>query len=326
MYTASEKRYDDMYYRHVGKWGLKLPPISLGMWQNFSYTDNFENMENMCHTAFDNGIVHFDLANNYGDPYNGASEENFGKILRRGLGNYRDELCISTKAGFDMWPGPYGCKHGSRKYLTASLDQSLKRMGLDYVDIFYHHIFDPETPLEEVALALDNAVKQGKALYVGISNYNKAQTAEIKNIFDELRTPFIINQPSYSMLNRWIETDGLKDYAAENGLGLAVFSPLAQGMLTDKYLGGNKGTSNRPWMKNVPDAKTLEKLEKLNQIALNRGQKLSQMAVSWILRDGKVTTVLMGASRPEQITENIQAVFKTDFTDDELKAIDELIK
>lgn len=326
MYTASEKRYDNMYYRHVGKWGLKLPPISLGMWQNFSYTDNFENMENMCHTAFDNGIVHFDLANNYGDPYNGASEENFGKILRRGLGNYRDELCISTKAGFDMWPGPYGCKHGSRKYLTASLDQSLKRMGLDYVDIFYHHIFDPETPLEEVALALDNAVKQGKALYVGISNYNKAQTAEIKKIFDELRTPFIINQPSYSMLNRWIETDGLKDYAAENGLGLAVFSPLAQGMLTDKYLGGNKGTSNRPWMKNIPDAKTLEKLEKLNQIALNRGQKLSQMAVSWILRDGKVTTVLMGASRPEQITENIQAVFKTDFTDDELKAIDELIK
>lgn len=326
MYTASEKRYDDMYYRHVGKWGLKLPPISLGMWQNFSYTDNFENMENMCHTAFDNGIVHFDLANNYGDPYNGASEENFGKILRRGLGNYRDELCISTKAGFDMWPGPYGCKHGSRKYLTASLDQSLKRMGLDYVDIFYHHIFDPETPLEEVALALDNAVKQGKALYVGISNYNKAQTAEIKKIFDELRTPFIINQPSYSMLNRWIETDGLKDYAAENGLGLAVFSPLAQGMLTDKYLGGNKGTSNRPWMKNIPAAKTLEKLEKLNQIALNRGQKLSQMAVSWILRDGKVTTVLMGASRPEQITENIQAVFKTDFTDDELKAIDELIK
>lgn len=326
MYTASEKRYDDMYYRHVGKWGLKLPPISLGMWQNFSYTDNFENMENMCHTAFDNGIVHFDLANNYGNPYNGASEENFGKILRRGLGNYRDELCISTKAGFDMWPGPYGCKHGSRKYLTASLDQSLKRMGLDYVDIFYHHIFDPETPLEEVALALDNAVKQGKALYVGISNYNKAQTAEIKKIFDELRTPFIINQPSYSMLNRWIETDGLKDYAAENGLGLAVFSPLAQGMLTDKYLGGNKGTSNRPWMKNIPDAKTLEKLEKLNQIALNRGQKLSQMAVSWILRDGKVTTVLMGASRPEQITENIQAVFKTDFTDDELKAIDELIK
>lgn len=326
MYTASEKRYDNMYYRHVGKWGLKLPPISLGMWQNFSYTDNFENMENMCHTAFDNGIVHFDLANNYGNPYNGASEENFGKILRRGLGNYRDELCISTKAGFDMWPGPYGCKHGSRKYLTASLDQSLKRMGLDYVDIFYHHIFDPETPLEEVALALDNAVKQGKALYVGISNYNKTQTAEIKKIFDELRTPFIINQPSYSMLNRWIETDGLKDYAAENGLGLAVFSPLAQGMLTDKYLGGNKGTSNRPWMKNVPDAKTLEKLEKLNQIALNRGQKLSQMAVSWILRDGKVTTVLMGASRPEQITENIQAVFKTDFTDDELKAIDELIK
>ncbi|MGN1480886.1 aldo/keto reductase [Porcipelethomonas sp.] len=326
MYIADEKRYDRMYYRHVGKWGLKLPPVSLGMWQNFSFTDSFENMENMCHTAFDNGIIHFDLANNYGDPYNGAAEENFGKILSRGLGKYRDELCISTKAGYDMWPGPYGSKNGSRKYLTASLDQSLKRMKLDYVDIFYHHIYDPETPLEEVALALDNAVKQGKALYVGVSNYNAQQTKEIKKIFDELKTPFIINQPSYSMLNRWIEEDGLKDFACENGLGLAVFSPLAQGMLTDKYIGTEPGASKRPWMKNQPDEQTVEKLKKLNDIAAERGQKLSQMALSWVLRDGKVTTVLIGASRPEQIVENAQAVFKTDFSDEEIKKIDEIIR
>ena len=322
MYIANEKRYDSMPYRRVGKWGLKLPPISLGMWQNFSHTDNLENMEKMCHTAFDNGIIHFDLANNYGNPYNGSSEENFGKILNRGLGYYRDEICISTKAGYDMWPGPYGTKHGSRKYLTASLDQSLKRMGLDYVDIFYHHIFDPETPLEEVALALDNAVKQGKALYVGISNYNAEQTAQIKKIFDELRTPFIINQPSYSILNRWIENDGLKDYAYENGIGLAVFSPLAQGLLTDKYLGNTIGTSNRPWMKKQPDESTMNRLRKLNEIAANRGQKISQMALSWVLRDDKITTFLIGASRPEQITENLQAVFKTSFSEEELKAID----
>ena len=325
MFIANEKRYDKMPYRHVGKWGLKLPPISLGMWQNFSHTDNLENMENMCRTAFDNGIIHFDLANNYGNPYNGSAEENFGKILKRGLGYYRDEICISTKAGYDMWPGPYGAKHGSRKYLTASLDQSLKRMGLDYVDIFYHHVFDPETPLEEVALALDNAVKQGKALYVGISNYNTEQTSKIKKIFDELKTPFIINQPSYSMLNRWIEEDGLKDYAYENGLGLAVFSPLAQGLLTDKYLKTNTGSSNRPWMKSQPDENTLKKLKKLNEIAANRGQKLSQMALSWVLRDDKITTVLIGASRPEQITENLQAVFKTDFSQEELSAIEDTL-
>lgn len=325
MYIADEKRYDKMPYRHVGKWGLKLPPISLGMWQNFSHTDNLENMENMCRTAFDNGIIHFDLANNYGNPYNGSAEENFGKILKRGLWHYRDEICISTKAGYDMWPGPYGAKHGSRKYLTASLDQSLKRMGLDYVDIFYHHVFDPETPLEEVALALDNAVKQGKALYVGISNYNTEQTSKIKKIFDELKTPFIINQPSYSMLNRWIEEDGLKDYAYENGLGLAVFSPLAQGLLTDKYLKTNTGSSNRPWMKSQPDENTLKKLKKLNEIAANRGQKLSQMALSWVLRDDKITTVLIGASRPEQITENLQAVFKTDFSQEELTAIEDTL-
>lgn len=325
MYTASDNRYDTMYYNKTGKWGLRLPPVSLGLWQNFSYSDSFENMEKMCHTAFDLGVVYFDLANNYGDPYNGSAEENFGKILRRGLGEYRDELCISTKAGYDMWQGPYGCKHGSRKYLLSSLDQSLKRMGLDYVDIFYHHVYDPETPAEEIACALDQAVRQGKALYVGISNYNAEQTAEIKKIFDELKTPFIINQPSYSMMNRWIETDGLKDYSAENGIGLAVFSPLAQGLLTDKYLGGS-GTSNRPWMKHKPDDVTMSKLVRLNEIAAARGQKLSQLAVSWVLRDGKVTTVITGASRPEQIEENVQAAFRTDFTQEELDAIDAIVK
>lgn len=325
MYTASDNRYDTMCYNKTGKWGLRLPPVSLGLWQNFSYSDSFENMEKMCHTAFDLGVVYFDLANNYGDPYNGSAEENFGKILRRGLGEYRDELCISTKAGYDMWQGPYGCKHGSRKYLLSSLDQSLKRMGLDYVDIFYHHVYDPETPAEEIACALDQAVRQGKALYVGISNYNAEQTAEIKKIFDELKTPFIINQPSYSMMNRWIETDGLKDYSAENGIGLAVFSPLAQGLLTDKYLGGS-GTSNRPWMKHKPDDVTMSKLVRLNEIAAARGQKLSQLAVSWVLRDGKVTTVITGASRPEQIEENVKAVFRTDFTQEELDAIDEILK
>lgn len=325
MYTASDNRYDNMYYNQSGKWGLRLPPVSLGLWQNFSYSDSFENMEKMCHTAFDLGVVYFDLANNYGDPYNGSAEENFGKILRRGLGAYRDELCIATKAGYDMWQGPYGCKHGSRKYLLSSLDQSLKRMGLDYVDIFYHHVYDPETPAEEIACALDQAVRQGKALYVGISNYNAKQTAEIKKIFDELKTPFIINQPSYSMMNRRIETDGLKDYAAENGIGLAVFSPLAQGLLTDKYLGGS-GTSNRPWMKHKPDDVTMTKLVRLNEIAAARGQKLSQLAVSWVLRDGKVTTVITGASRPEQIEENVQAAYRTDFTQEELDAIDEIVK
>ncbi len=326
MFKANDNRYDKMYFNKVGKWGLRLSPVSLGLWQNFSHTDSFENMENMCHTAFNLGVVSFDLANNYGNPHNGAAEENFGKILRRGLSEYRDELCISTKAGYDMWAGPYGAKHGSRKYLLSSLDASLKRMGLDYVDIFYHHVYDPETPAEEVALALDQAVRQGKALYVGISNYNAKQTAEIQEIFKELKTPFIINQPSYSMLNRWIETDGLKDYAADNGLGLAVFSPLAQGLLTDKYIGTGDATSNRPWMQNRPDDETMSKLFKLNEIAQARGQKLSQLALSWVLRDGKVTTVLIGASRPEQIVENVQAVFKTDFSAEEIESIEGILK
>ena len=224
MYIPNQNRYKNMIYNRCGNSGLKLPAVSLGLWQNFGHTGNFANMENMIHTAFDLGITHFDLANNYGNPYNGSAEENFGRILDRGMREYRDELCISTKAGYEMWDGPYGDRNGSRKYLISSLDQSLKRMKLDYVDIYYHHIYDPETPLEETALALDSIVKQGKALYVGISNYNRENTEKIQNIFRELKTPFVINQPSYSMLNRWIEADKLDEYALENGIGLSIFS------------------------------------------------------------------------------------------------------
>ena len=320
MYTPNEKRYEKMIYNRCGKSGLKLPAVSLGFWQNFGSKGCFENMEKMVHTAFDLGITHFDLANNYGNPYNGSAEENFGRILD-GMRQYRDEMCISTKAGFEMWDGPYGDRNGSRKYLTASLDQSLKRMKLDYVDIFYHHVFDPNTPLEETALALDNAVKQGKALYVGISNYNKAQTEEIMGIFKELRTPFIVNQPSYSMLNRWVEDDGLDDFSYENGIGLAVFSPLYQGFLTDKYLKGVPADSRvgrgETWIGNQLDDKMISRLNALNDIAAKRGQKLSQMALSWVLSNKAVATVLIGASRPEQIIENAACIEKLDFTDEE---------
>lgn len=330
MYMANEKRYEKMIYNRCGKSGLKLPAVSLGLWQNFGYRDSFANMEKMCHTAFDLGITHFDLANNYGSPYNGSAEENFGLILDRGMHNYRDELCISTKAGYDMWPGPYGDKNGSRKYLLSSLDQSLKRMKLDYVDIFYHHVRDPETPMEETALALDSAVRQGKALYVGISNYNKADTEKMMAIFRELKTPFIINQPSYSMLNRWIEGDGLRDFAFDEGIGLAVFSPLYQGFLTDRYLNGVPADSRvgkgNTWIGNELNNDMLRKLNALNEIARNRGQKLSQLALSWVLREGKVTTVLIGASRPEQIEENVEAVYKTEFTSDEIQAIESVLK
>lgn len=330
MYTPKENRYEEMVYNYCGKSGLKLPAVSLGLWQNFGYTGSFANMENMCHTAFDLGINHFDLANNYGNPYNGSAEENFGKILDRGMREYRDELCISTKAGYDMWPGPYGDQNGSRKYLTASLDQSLKRMKLDYVDIFYHHVFDPNTPLEETALALDHAVKQGKSLYVGVSNYNSQQTADILKIFRELRTPFVLNQPSYSILNRWVEKDKLKDFAVKEGFGLTVFSPLYQGLLTDRYLNGIPADSRigkgNTWIKNELNPEMIEKLNKLNDLAKNRGQKLSQMALSWVLRDGKVTTVLIGASSPSQIEDNVKAVYKTNFTEDELNEIEEIIK
>lgn len=325
MYFPSEKRYGTMVYNRVGKSGLKLPAVSLGLWQNFGHGGCFANMENMVHTAFDLGITHFDLANNYGNPYNGSAEENFGRILDRGMREYRDELCISTKAGYEMWPGPYGDRNGSRKYLTASLDQSLKRMKLDYVDIFYHHIFDPNTSLEETALALDNAVRQGKALYVGISNYNSKQTEEISRIFAELRTPFIVNQPSYSMLNRWIEDDGLDRFAAENGIGLAVFSPLYQGFLTNRYLNGIPEDSRvgrgATWIGDQLTEKMLAKLNSLNALAASRGQSLSQMALSWVLHNGAVATVLIGASRPEQIAENAACINHLDFTDDELSQI-----
>ena len=329
MYTANDKRYDNMIYNRCGKSGLKIPAISLGLWQNFGYRDSFDNMEKMCHTAFDLGITHFDLANNYGSPYNGSAEENFGLILDRGMRKYRDELCISTKAGYDMWPGPYGDNNGSRKYLLSSLDQSLKRLKLDYVDIFYHHVRDPETPMEETALALDQAVRMGKALYVGISNYNKADTEKMIEIFEELKTPFVLNQPSYSMLNRWIETDGLRDYAYEKGFGLAVFSPLYQGFLTDKYLNGIPADSRvgkgNTWIGNELNDSMLKKLNALNDIAKSRGQKLSQMALSWVLRENKVTTVLIGASKPEQIIENSQAVFKTEFSPDEINLIENIL-
>lgn len=330
MYIASDKRYDNMVYRRTGRSGLKLPVISLGLWQNFGYTDSFENSEKMCRTAFDLGITYFDLANNYGSPYNGSAEENFGKVLDRGLRSYRDELIISTKAGYDMWPGPYGDKNGSRKYLTASLDQSLKRMGLDYVDIFYHHIYDPDTPLEETALALDNAVKQGKALYVGISNYNREKTAEILEIFRELKTPYVVNQPSYSMLNRWIERDKLDKLAIDEGFGLAVFSPLYQGLLTDRYLHGipedSRVGKGRTWIRDEITEEMVSKLNKLNDIAKGRGQTLSQMALSWVLKNEAVTTVITGASRPQQIIDNAQAAQKLEFSAEEEAEIEELIK
>ena len=330
MYTANEYRYDLMKYNRCGKSGLKLPAVSLGMWQNFGYKDSLENISKMVYTAFDAGITHFDLANNYGSPYNGSAEENFGTILKKGLAGYRDQIVISTKAGYEMWPGPYGDRNGSRKYLTASLDQSLKRLGVDYVDIFYHHVFDPGTPLEETALALDNAVRQGKALYVGVSNYNRQQTEEMLAIFRELKTPFIVNQPSYSMLNRWIERDGLDELAAEQGFGLAVYSPLYQGFLSDRYLNGVPADSRvgkgSTWIGNELDEKMIARLNKLNEIAKGRRQTLSQMALSWVLNNPAVATVLIGASKPEQITQNVEAAKRVDFTEEELAAIEQALQ
>lgn len=329
MYIPNQNRYKNMIYNRCGNSGLKLPAVSLGLWQNFGHTGNFANMENMIHTAFDLGITHFDLANNYGNPYNGSAEENFSRILDRGMREYRDELCISTKAGFEMWDGPYGDRNGSRKYLISSLDQSLKRMKLDYVDIYYHHIYDPETPLEETALALDSIVKQGKALYVGISNYNRENTEKIQNIFRELKTPFVINQPSYSMLNRWIEADKLDEYAAENGIGLSIFSPLYQGFLTGKYLNGVPSDSRvgkgATWIGNELNEKMLSRLNKLNDIAAERGQTLAQTALSWVLHNKAVTTVIIGASRPQQIIENAECVKHLDFSDEEIRKIEAVL-
>lgn len=327
-YIANKDRYQNMQYYRCGKSGLKLPAVSLGLWHNFGSNASFENMLDMCFTAFDEGITHFDLANNYG-PIPGAAEENFGRILEAGLGKYRDELVISTKAGYGMWDGPYG-DWGSRKYLVASLDQSLKRMGLDYVDIFYHHRPDPETPLEETMLALDAIVKSGKALYVGISNYNKAQTQAAMEILRELKTPFIINQRKYSMFERNIEEDGLKSYAAQNGVGIIAFCPLAQGLLTDKYLHGipedsRIRTDGRFLKESALDEAQLAKIRALNEIALNRGQTLAQMALSWVLRDGEVTSVLIGASKASQIKENTKIVQAAAFTADELAAIERIL-
>lgn len=329
MYTPNDKRYDNMIYNRCGNSGLKLSALSLGLWQNFGYKHSFANMEEMVHTAFDLGITCFDLANNYGNPYNGSAEENFGRILDRSMRNYRDELCISTKAGYEMWAGPYGDRNGSRKYLTASLDQSLKRMNLDYVDIYYHHIYDPNTPLEETALALDNIVKQGKALYVGISNYGREKTVEIQQIFKELRTPFIVNQPSYSMLNRWIEDDKLDEYSKENGIGLAVFSPLYQGFLTNKYLNGIPADSRvgkgETWIGNQLDEKMVARLNKLNDIAAKRNQTLSQMALSWVLANKAVATVIIGASKPQQIIENVKCIDNPDFSQEEIAGIEKAL-
>ena len=329
MYMAKENRYEKMTYNCCGRSGLKLPALSLGMWHNFGSVNDVENMKKILFTAFDNGITHFDLANNYGPVY-GSAEANMGRILKSDLMPYRNEMIISSKAGYDMWKGPYG-NGGSRKYLIASLDESLKRMGIDYVDIFYHHRPDPETPLEETMAALDQIVRSGKALYVGISNYNREQTSKAYEILQKQGTPFVIHQPRYSMLDRWIEEDGLKDFLFENGIGCIAFSPLAQGVLTGKYLTGipkdsRIGSGKSPYLHEKDlDTEKLEKVRRLDEIAKERGQSLTQLALSWILRDGKVTSVLIGASRPEQILENIKALENTSYSEEELKKIDEIL-
>ena len=324
-YTASNTRYATMTYHRSGNSGLKLPALSLGLWHNFGSNGNYENMKAMCFTAFDHGITHFDLANNYG-PEPGSAERNFGRILREELHAYRDELVISTKAGYTMWDGPYG-DWGSRKYLLASLDQSLKRMGVDYVDIFYHHRMDPNTPLEESMMALDTAVKSGKALYAGISRYDLEHTRQAMEILKELKCPFIIHQTRYSIFDRHIETDGVKSFTAQNGCGIITFSPLAQGLLTDKYLKGipedsRIKTDGRFLHADQLTPEKLAQITALNELAKNRGQTLAQMALSWVLRDGEVTSVLIGASKPEQILENLEIVGHTSFTEEELRAID----
>ena len=326
-YKADRKRYETMQYNRCGKSGLKLPAVSLGLWHNFGSKDNYDMMKNLCFTAFDNGITHFDLANNYGPIY-GSAEENFGRIMRDFLRPYRNELIISTKAGYDMWDGPYG-NWGSRKYLIASLDESLKRMQLDYVDIFYHHRMDPETPLEETMMALDQIVKSGKALYAGISNYSREYTEKAMKILSDLKCPFIINQSRYSIFDRSIEEDCLKSFAAANGCGIIAFSPLAQGLLTDRYLKGIPEdsrimTDGRFLKKSSLTEEKLVKIRELNGLAAGRGQTLAEMALSWILKDGIVTSVLVGASKPEQVLDNIKAIQNTEFTEEELRKIDEL--
>lgn len=326
-YRADDARYKNMQYNRCGRSGLKLPPVSLGLWHNFGSKDNYDNMKKMLFTSFDHGITHFDLANNYGPIY-GSAEENFGRIMNDHLRPYRDELIISTKAGYDMWEGPYG-DFGSRKYLIASLDASLKRMQLDYVDIFYHHRMDPETPLEETIGALDQIVKSGKALYAGISNYTGEKAAEAKKIAEELHLPLIINQNRYSIFDRTIENNGLKKTAKEIGMGVICFSPLAQGMLSDKYLNGIPEDSRiardgRFLHREDITEEKLAKIRALNEIAGERGQTLPQMALSWVLKNDEITSVLIGASRPEQILENLGIVGAAGFSEEELKKIDEI--
>ena len=328
MYTPNDKRYDSMKYLRCGNSGILLPRISLGLWHNFGSVDRFENTANMIHTAFDAGINHFDLANNYG-PVRGSAEENFGLVMEKDMRPFRDEMLISTKAGYEMWEGPYG-NFGSRKYLISSIDQSLKRMKLDYVDIFYHHRPDPDTPLEETMEALSDIVRSGKALYVGISNYNSEQTRRAAEILKANHTPLLLNQVSYSMINRWTENDGLQETCREVGAGMICFSPLAQGILTDRYLNGVPEDSrakrsiflDEEWL--VPEL--IDKRNKLNDLACGRGQTLAEMALAWILRKDKVTSVLIGASRPQQILTNIKFLDKLDFSDDELESIDKLLE
>ena len=325
-YTPSQDRYDKMIYRRCGKSGLKLPAISLGLWHNFGNDFPHQIKREICQTAFDNGITHFDLANNYGPPA-GSAEEAFGDILKTDLYEFRDELIISSKAGYDMWPGPYG-EWGSRKYLIASCDQSLKRLGLDYLDIFYSHRFDPNTPLEETMGALDYIVKSGRALYVGISSYNSTRTKEAVKILNDLGTPCIIHQPSYNMFNRWVEDDRLLDTLEDLGVGSIAFTPLAQGMLTTKYLNGVPNDSRAMQGKSLDKDKIgpelIETLNKLNAIASSRGQTLAQMALAWVLRGGRVTTALIGASKSEQILDCVGAIGNLNFTEDELSEIDRL--
>jgi L-glyceraldehyde 3-phosphate reductase len=322
-YVPNDERYEKMRYRRSGRSGLQLPAVSLGLWQNFGYDRPLDTSRAIVRRAFDLGITHFDLANNYGPPY-GSAEANFGVLMKQDLAPYRDELIVSSKAGYDMWPGPYG-EWGSRKYVLASLDQSLQRMGVDYVDIFYSHRFDPETPLEETMGALDTAVRQGKALYVGISSYSAAKTREAHAILQELGTPLLIHQPSYSMLNRWIEPD-LLDALGELGIGCIVFSPLAQGMLTDKYLNGipegSRASRHGSLSPDLINDQSLPKIRALNEIAGRRGQTLAQLALAWTLRDPRVTSTLIGASSVAQLEANVAALDRLELSEDELAEID----
>lgn len=329
MYMAKDNRYEQMLYHSCGNSGLKLPAISLGLWHNFGDTGNYSNMKQLCFTAFDHGITHFDLANNYG-PNPGSAEKNFGTILRESLGVYRDQLIISTKAGYDMWEGPYG-NWGSRKHLLSSLDQSLLRLGLDYVDIYYHHRMDPSTPLEETMEALTHAVRSGKAMYIGLSNYDGATLEKATTLLKELHCPFIINQNRYSIFDRTIENNGLKTTAASANKGIIAFSPLEQGLLTNRYLNGipedsRMRTDERFLKPNALTTKKLDQIHTLNDIANKREQSLAEMSLSWVLRDGIVTSVLIGASKPTQIVENIRAIHNTSFTKEELLQIDKVIQ